>query len=573
MILLSLETGSSFPSLLPIKKYRTMKEKLCVVFGVRLTLLGFIGMFLVLPAFAQSEKTVTLGADEGWRRVARMDGVDVRTGLRPQPVLMPVAAREPLAKGETETAGNQGGSAYIGEASESLDLALHFDELDPRRYRDAARHYTVNASSGVYAAPLRWAYSGSGAAVFDKNGEAFVTVKSASSNALLSDNNRIGSFTVEFFLFPRVVENSAEIFLWNAMVTSGKSQFVRASIVRSRISLVFDDFFRSADNTKAIALRLSSKKVLTPEKYSHHLIRFDRDTGLIEYLVDGTLEDVRYTTENNREPGGSNEIYEPYTGKSGELTIGRGFNGIIDEFNLYSGFIETADTARYLAKPGLIESETIDLGTPGAVVLRLLATGGYTVGTNSAGRYAGSFGAQNGAAATNAAETFSDSSAIQFFIRAQDEPYGWEQNEWKTVLPGAALDVNGRYVQLSAAFYPSADRSGVPYLSSLSLVYKTVEPPAPPAQIVAVAGDGFVDLSWKKNAQPEVGGYLIYMGTKSGEYWEQTPIDAGNAASLHVDGLKNGILYYFSISSYTRDNQIAGIFSKEIRARPLLASR
>ncbi|MDR1231293.1 MAG: fibronectin type III domain-containing protein [Spirochaetaceae bacterium] len=534
--------------------------------------IALLGMLLLLPVFAEGEKTLTLGSDEGWRRIARMDGVEAQAGLRPKPVLMPVAARDVLAMAEIEKTEREPGVAYTGNASDTLDLALHFDEMDPRRYRDAARHYTVNVSDGVYSAPLRWAYSGSGAAVFDKNGAAFVTVKSASPNALLSDNNRIGSFSIEFFLFPRVVESNAEIFLWNAAVAAGQNQFVRAAIVRGRVSLIFDGFFRSADNTKAVALRLSSNKALVPDKYSHHLIRFDRDTGLIEYLVDGTLEDVRYTTENSRESGGSNEIYEPYTGKSGELIIGKGFNGIIDEFNLYSSFIETVDTARYSAKPGLIESETIDLGTPGATVLRLLATGGYTAGINTGGHYTGSFGVQSGAAHA-AAETFPDSSAIQLFIRAQDEPYGWEHNEWRAVLPGAALDVNGRYVQLSAAFYPSADRSGAPYLSSLSLVYKTVEPPAPPAQIIAAAGDGFVDLSWKKNGQPEVGGYLIYIGTKSGEYWERSPIDAGNAASLHVDGLKNGVLYYFSISSYTQDSQVAGIFSKEIRARPLLASR
>jgi hypothetical protein len=536
--------------------------------------IALVGMLLLLPVFAEGEKTLTLGSDEGWRRIARMDGVDMRAGLRPKPVLMPVAARDSPAMAEIEKTERGPGVAYAAHSSATLDLALHFDEMDPRRYRDAARHYAVNVSDGVYSAPLRWAYSGSGAAVFDKSGEAFVTVKSASPNALFSDNNRIGSFSIEFFLFPRVVESSAEIFQWNAAVTAGQNQFVRAAIVRGRVSLIFDGFFRSADNARAVALRLSTNKALIPEKYSHHLIRFDRDTGLIEYLVNGVLEDVRYTTENSRESGGSNEIYEPYTGTSGGLTIGKCFNGLLDEFTLYSGFAETADTARYSAKPGLVESETIDLGTPGAAVLRLLATGGYTLGTNSSGRYTGSFGAQNGAATANAAaETFPDSSAIQLFIRAQDEPYGWEHNDWRAVLPGAALDVNGRYVQLSAAFYPSADRSGAPYLSSLSLVYKAVEPPAPPAQIVAAAGDGFVDLSWKKNVQPEVGGYLVYIGTKSGEYWERAPIDAGNAASLHVDGLKNGVLYYFSISSYTRDRHAAGFFSKEIRARPLLASR
>jgi hypothetical protein len=436
----------------------------------------------------------------------------------------------------------------------------------------------VSVSAGVYSAPVRWAYSGSGAAVFDRTGDAFITVKSASPDALLTDNNRIGSFTIEFFLFPRVVETSAEIFLWSAGLGGGKNQFVRASVVRNKISLVFDGFFASADNTRTIALRLSSNKTLVPEKYSHHLIRFDRDTGLIEYVVDGMLEDARYTTENGRESGTSNEIYEPYTGKQGKLVIGKGFNGIIDEFNLYAGFIETVETARFPSRPGWIESETIDLGSPGASLVRLMATGGYArIGEweKETNRYAGGLGGQNVSWQEEVAETFPDSSAIQFFIRAQETPFGWERNEWRAVKPGSNLDVKGRYAQLAAAFYPSADRSGTPYLAGLSLVYKAARPPAPPEKINATAGDGFVELQWKRNPQPDAGGYLVYMGTRSGEYWEWPPLDAGNTASLRIDGLENGVLYYFVVSTYTdgvkdeNGERVAGIFSKEIRARPL----
>jgi hypothetical protein len=525
-------------------------------------------------AFAEEEKTVTIGAGEGWGRVARMDGVEARTGLRPNAVLMTANTRD-LAAGGTRT--EKGGAVPA-----PLDLALPFDEMDPRRYRDTARHYSVTASAGVSTAPVRWAHSGSGAAVFDRNGGAFVTVRSASPDALLADNNRPGSFTIEFFLFPRVVETGAEIFQWSAALSGGKTQFVRASVARNKVSLVFEGFFTSADNARSLSLRLSSNKTLVPEKYSHHLIRFDRDTGLLEYMVDGMPEDTRHATENGGEGGHSpsNEIYEPFIGKQGKLVIGRGFNGIIDEFNLYAAFIDrAAERARYPARAGWIESETIDLGSPGASLSRLLATGGYARagdrGTES-NRYAGALGGQNvswqaDSADTSPAETFPDSSAMQFFVRAQETPYGWEQAEWQAVRPGAPLDAKGRYAQIAAAFYPSADRSGAPYLAGLSLVYRAVPPPSPPEKVTVTAGDGFVELRWKRNPQPEAGGYLVYMGTRSGEYWEWPPLDAGDAASLRVDGLENGILYYFALSTYTGEGsgRAAGIFSKEVRARPL----
>jgi hypothetical protein len=510
---------------------------------------------LSLPAFAQ-EKKITLGAAEGWRRVSHMDGVNPQTGLRPYPVLMPDSTR-----------------TAVSSESAALDLALHFDEMDPRRYRDAARHYALNVSDGVYPAPVRWAYWGNGAAVFDKDGKAFITVKSASPNALFSDNNRVGSFSLEFFLFPRSVESGAEIFSWSALPVTGKSQLIRAAVVRNRVSVIFDGFFVSTGNGSAatsINLRLSSEKTLAPEKYSHHLIRYDHSTGLIEYLVDGTVEDVRYTTENGRENGPSGEIYEPFTGGMGELMIGRGFNGIIDEFKVYSGFLETAETARFSAKPGWIESETIDLGSPLASLCRLTATGGYTIPTpRGSNRYAGNLGEKS-----TGSETLPNSSAIQFFIRVLENPF--DENDpaaWTEVQPGETLNIRGQYARLAAAFYPSADQSGVPYLSSLSLVYQTVEPLSPPPLVNAVAGDGFVDLSWKPNRQPDVGGYMVYIGTKSGEYWERQPIDAGNVSSLHIDGLENGVVYYFAIMTYCEKDVQDGVFSKEIQARPLSAVR
>jgi hypothetical protein len=525
---------------------------------------------LAAPLFGESGKTIMLGGNEGWLRVARMDGVNVQTGVRPQPVLMPGS-----------THGTTVGASTTAGASVVPDMALRFDETSPQRYRDTARHYTVSASAGVYAAQSQWAYAGGGAAIFDRSGAAFVTVKSASPEALLADNNRMGSFSIEFFLYSRVVENNAGIFSWNAVLPGGKTQFIRMSVEHNKIALVFDEFFMTADNTAAVTVRLSSKQALVPEKYSHHLVRFDRDTGLIEYLVNGVLEDVRYTTKNGRESGPANEIFEPSAGRQGELTIGKGFNGIIDEFNLYSGFIETAEMARFSTKPAWIETETFDLGVKGASVSKVLAAGGYVRADTAGGnRYAGSLGGQNvshtaslRSASMGTAETFPDGSAIQLFVRAQESPFGWEKTEWTAVRPGAPLNVKGRYAQLSAAFYPSADQSGVPYLASLSLEYLAADPLAPPAQIAAAAGDGFVELKWKRNPQPGVGGYLVHIGTKSGEYWERPPIDAGNAESLHIDGLENGVLYYFAILSYSEQEQVDGIFSKEIRARPLFAVR
>ena len=507
---------------------------------------GLLFIALTAYGFAVGEKKLTLGGREGWNRIALLDRVNAAGGMRPFPVLLPVLA-EPAA------------------AEQAFDMALRFDEIQPRRYRDAAGNYTVSASPGVNHAPVRWAHSGTGAAVFSNDGKAFITVKSASPDALFSEGNRFGSFTVEFFLFPKMLDSNSEIFAWNAQNSPGKAQLIRASLVKNKVSVAFEGFFASPDNQKTIDLRLSSKKLLVPEQYSHHVIQFDRNTGLIEYYINDVLEDVRHTTESGRENG---EIYEPLVGKKGEFVIGRGFNGIIDDFLIQAGHdaTPTASTAaaggRNAGKAGWIESLTLDLGESSARVIRADAFGGFIrTGPGGKNTYSGSI----------RAEAFPDSSAMQFFIRARNTPYGWEDTDWRAFVPGKDLAEagRGRYVQVAVAFYAGDGGKSHAYLESLSLVYTAREPPAPPAMVTAEAGDKSVTLNWRANRDPATAGYRIYMGTKSGEYWEAGPIDAGNGTSWTVDGLTNGVLYYFVISAYDESGQIDGIFSRELRARPL----
>ena len=71
------------------------------------------------------------------------------------------------------------------------------------------------------------------------------------------------------------------------------------------------------------------------------------------------------------------------------------------------------------------------------------------------------------------------------------------------------------------------------------------------------------------------GGYYVYYGNKSGEYLGSialqgpSPIKVGNTTSLTLTGLKNGTIYYFAVSAYSRiDDRINGLLSQEVYARP-----
>jgi hypothetical protein len=69
---------------------------------------------------------------------------------------------------------------------------------------------------------------------------------------------------------------------------------------------------------------------------------------------------------------------------------------------------------------------------------------------------------------------------------------------------------------------------------------------------------------------------MVYYGTSRGEYFGEdailgsSPINIGKRTNIHIDGLKNGVLYYFVIAAYNGLNASRiGEFSREVTARPL----
>jgi hypothetical protein len=91
-----------------------------------------------------------------------------------------------------------------------------------------------------------------------------------------------------------------------------------------------------------------------------------------------------------------------------------------------------------------------------------------------------------------------------------------------------------------------------------------------------MARDGAVELSWKPSPDMDTAGYLVYYGNARGEYFGKdailgvSPLDAGNRTRLRIEGLDNGVLYYFAVAAYDRALPYhMGEFSREVSARPL----
>lgn len=293
---------------------------------------------------------------------------------------------------------------------------------------------------------------------------------------------------------------------------------------------------------------LKPQSSVLPRAWSHHLVRFDAQTGLLEYLVDGLLESTAYTTPSGREGG---EIFTPVIGTGGYFSLGSHYTGFMDEFRMHRRFIERPMTTRFPIAGGRAETRFLDLGTTNARLLRIETTG--TAGT--------------------------DGAELRLFVRAGDSPYGWsdEEESWIPVASGLPIreGLYGRWVQVAAVFYPSGDGEASPYLEEIRIVYERDEPPPPPTLVVAKAADGAVELKWRPSPDADLAGYLLYYGEARGEYFGEdaaagkSPLDVGNRTSAVVDGLRNGTLYYFAIAAYDRATpRHIGEFSREVSARP-----
>ena len=64
----------------------------------------------------------------------------------------------------------------------------------------------------------------------------------------------------------------------------------------------------------------------------------------------------------------------------------------------------------------------------------------------------------------------------------------------------------------------------------------------------STTGTTSTTLAWTANAESDLAGYKVYVGTSSGLYG--TPTDVGKVTSYTLANLKAGATYYFTVTAY-----------------------
>ena len=76
-----------------------------------------------------------------------------------------------------------------------------------------------------------------------------------------------------------------------------------------------------------------------------------------------------------------------------------------------------------------------------------------------------------------------------------------------------------------------------------------------------------VTLEWNANVEPDLAGYRVYYGSRSGSYVQPkgNGLDSGRVTSYTIAGLPVGVTYYIAITAYDAAGNESG-YSSEVAA-------
>ncbi len=494
-------------------KYKTMKS------------ISILLLFLLLASSLFSLSTdLSLRGDSGWGKIEKLDNIE----LYPW-------------NGEYSSLGLK---SSIYEPDKFTDLLIHFDDSG---IYDASGNYMVE--SRITTTDME-KVMGNGSGVFRGAEESVILYPG--SESMFSNGLLLNSFSIEFWLKPSGFSEDSALISYQGTLRDKEGELVPQELICSmknrKLTWEFTNlFYMNGENTN---IKLSGLTSIIPGIWHHHLLRFDSSSGLIEYLVDGELEAVQYSSKSGVEDG---SIHFPLISLSGatKLTLGKNFTGYMDEIRVSKSFIQNPVLFRYQGTRGSAVSQIVDLGRLDSKLEKIIVE-----------------------------HEIPGDSAIFFHYNISNKLEDmFDETKWMDFFPAERLLYNnrGRYLRIKLEIRPDGEEILTPLVSDIQIRYEENLPPLAPAYLHAEGKNSSVILSWPRMSEPDIEGYLLYYGTKKGEYFGSGAIEGAspllvpdkNITSLTVHGLNNGELYHFAIAAYdSAGTKYPGKFSNEITSRP-----
>lgn len=434
------------------------------------------------------------------------------------------------------------------ELSSESDMLLPFDTGSPT---DLTGHYRMNQEGKIQQ---DFARRGRGAAVFSRDGAIELTPE---PGALFYPGEEWGDFTLQFWLYPSNLREGEILLEWDGFIQGQQrmlSQELSCRISKRSVIWEFQNFFLPIDRSES-SFQLSGEKLI-PRRWSHHMLRYHEETGLLEYLVDGVPSAIIHTTPSQHE---ETEIYHPKIEQlqATPLILGKDFTGFLDEVSLVRSLEETPSLLSY-RKPGYYISPIQDLGYQDSPILEM----------DFQGQARGNSRIEYYYFLTNHID---DARKQLQLLQNRERPENFLE-AWTSCQTGPlGAGIRGRYLILAALLYPDVGEEITPVFSSVKISYEEHLPPIPPLNLRARVVNGGIELNWDFSENSNIAGFLIYYGDRPGRYFgSSSPIRVSGALNQYLlTGLEAHKTWYISMVAYN-DSLPAqhSDFSREVAIRP-----
>lgn len=413
------------------------------------------------------------------------------------------------------------------------DMILHFNK--PEQTDESGNYTFLNQKTFIKSAGTL----GGGSVLFD--GSDPLLVKS-NSNAIFSPSTLWDDFTLEFRILPATLKEGSTVFLWKGLQMKEShliAQEIRCTISNRKLVWDFENFFINPDNMIR-RISLSGDKLI-PGIWSHHMITFNSETGLLEYKINNVPVDNIYTSKTGRE---SLEFNVPHIGnqQSFPIELGENFSGLMDEFRISKRIIDTPILYRY-STTGYMETDILDLKKPDSLLINI---------------------------ETESSKPGNASIHLEYAISNNKFDLLNPDLSWTTFESFNPIMAKGRFVKVRAQLYSETAMDSAPVLSNIKLFFNESKAPAPPLTVRLENMGNAVKVRWEKSIDPEIKGYLVYYGEEPGNYFSMgSPIDSGQENSIILDTLKKNKRYYIAVTSYrSLEPRLESFFSQEVSIIP-----
>ncbi len=504
----------NFIDKIPIAKYITMKF-----------IYMFISFLLITNSLFSLNSEVVIDGSSDWVEIETKKNIDKYPG-----------------KGSYSRLGLKS-TGYI--VDKFTDLLLHFDNSN---IIDESSNYVIetNITSTGQTKKI-----GQGSGVFREKGE-FITLH-PEPGSIFSGGDVLDNFSIEFWLNPSSYSKNPVIISYQSSVRNAEENLIPQELScsikdRKLIWELKNIFYMNEEENDII---LSGLIPIVPETWHHHLLRFNGNTGVIEYLVDGNLEAVQYASKTGIEDG---SIFYPLLSenKNSKLIIGKDYIGYMDELRISKAFIQTPILNKYQGISGILQSKIIDFGRSDSILQKISID----------------------------SEIPEDSAIFFYYNLSNNLENLFDKRNWISFSPSKLLlsENKGRYFSLKMELQANSNQQQTPLISKVLISYRKNTPPPAPKFFTASGGDSSITLSWKEMSEQDIEGYLIYYGSEAGVYFGSEAIEGDSPlvikgeknTSLTIHGLNNGQLYHFSIAAYDGAGiDYPGELSEETTSRPV----